>query len=101
LTRPRFLHILTAWWICWEEEARLGAIAAVRGLPLRRGIVADLGGGSFQLAQAKNGEIHPLASLPLGAVRATRRHLHHDPPDPKEIVALRREVWRRVLPVLP
>ncbi len=87
--------------LSWEEEARLGAMAAARSLPFRRGIVADLGGGSLQLTQVQDGEIHPLASLPLGAVRATRRHLHRDPPDPEEIVALRREVWRHVLPVLP
>jgi exopolyphosphatase/guanosine-5'-triphosphate,3'-diphosphate pyrophosphatase len=87
--------------LSWEEEARLGAVAVVRSLPFRRGIVADLGGGSLQLTQVHDDEIQPLASLPLGAVRATRRHLHRDPPDPDEIVALRREVWRHVLPVLP
>src|SRR5262245_64367588 len=30
------------------DEARLGALAAVRSLPLRKGVVVDLGGSSLQ-----------------------------------------------------
>ncbi len=64
----------------WEEEARLGAIAALSSLPFRDAVVTDLGGGSLQLTTVRDGEIVPVASLPLGAVRVTRRFLRHDPP---------------------
>ena len=53
----------------WEEEARLGAIGALSSLPCRDAVVADLGGGSVQLTTVRDGEILPVASLPLGAVR--------------------------------
>ena len=37
-----------------REEARLGAEAAMLSLPIRDGIVADLGGGSLQLTQVRD-----------------------------------------------
>jgi exopolyphosphatase/guanosine-5'-triphosphate,3'-diphosphate pyrophosphatase len=85
----------------WEEEARLGAVAALSSLPLTEALVADLGGGSLQLTLIRDGEITPLASLPLGAIRATRAFVRHDPPSPTELRALRREVTARLLPALP
>jgi exopolyphosphatase/guanosine-5'-triphosphate,3'-diphosphate pyrophosphatase len=74
----------------WEEEARLGAVAALSSLPFRDAVVADLGGGSLQLTAVRDCEIVPVVSLPLGAVRVTRRFLRHDPPAEPEIAALRR-----------
>jgi exopolyphosphatase / guanosine-5'-triphosphate,3'-diphosphate pyrophosphatase len=85
----------------WEEEARLGAVAALTSLPLHDALVVDLGGGSLQLTLIRDGEITPLASLPLGAVRATRGFLRHDPPAPGELRALRHAVVDLVVPVLP
>ena len=41
----------------WEEEARLGAVAALSSLPIRDAVVADLGGGSLQLTAVRGGEI--------------------------------------------
>jgi exopolyphosphatase/guanosine-5'-triphosphate,3'-diphosphate pyrophosphatase len=78
------------------EEARLGAKAALRSLPIRDGIVADLGGGSLQLTEIRAGQIGRAASLPLGAVRLTQRFLTTDPASPREIAALREEVRRRL-----
>jgi exopolyphosphatase/guanosine-5'-triphosphate,3'-diphosphate pyrophosphatase len=74
-----------------EEEARLGALAARASLPLGDGLVLDLGGGSLQLTRVRHERIEPLASLPLGAVRATGRFLRRDPPAPSQLWALRRE----------
>ncbi len=76
----------------WEEEARLGAVAALSSLPIREAIVADLGGGSLQLTSIRDGEIVPVVSLPLGAVRVTRRFLRHDPPREAEVAALRHHI---------
>jgi exopolyphosphatase/guanosine-5'-triphosphate,3'-diphosphate pyrophosphatase len=84
-----------------REEAHLGALAALRSLPLRDGVIADLGGGSLQLARVRAGVVEAVASLPLGAVRMTRRFLRHDPPTLRELRAVRQEVRKRVLGVLP
>ena len=83
------------------EEARLGAKAVLRSLPIRDGIVADLGGGSLQLTEIRAGQIGRAASLPLGAVRLTQRFLTSDPASPREIGALREEVRRRLRAVSP
>jgi exopolyphosphatase / guanosine-5'-triphosphate,3'-diphosphate pyrophosphatase len=84
-----------------REEARLGALAAMQGLPFRDGVVADLGGGSLGLTRARGGRIVSSASVPLGAVRMTRRFLRDDPPSPREVRALRQEVRDEVLGALP
>jgi exopolyphosphatase/guanosine-5'-triphosphate,3'-diphosphate pyrophosphatase len=85
----------------WEEEARLGAMAALASLPLRDALVVDLGGGSLELTLVQDGSITPLASVPLGALRATRRFLRHDPPTPPELQTLRREAADLIGPPLP
>ena len=83
-----------------EEEARLGARAVVAALRIGTGVVADLGGGSLQLARLRDGEVVHAASLPIGAVRTTGRFLRHDPPTAAEVASLRREIRRRLAGVL-
>lgn len=75
-----------------RDEARLGVDAALQSLPFGDGAVADLGGASLQLSRVRAGKIVSVASFPLGAVRMTRRFLHHDPPKPRELRALRKEI---------
>src|SRR5262245_21046104 len=84
-----------------EEEARLGALAAMQSLPFREGVIADLGGSSLQLTPDRAGRVVSAASLPLGAVRTTQRYLGSDPPTLREVRALRQEVREQVLGVLP
>ena len=81
------VHVLSS-----REEGRLGALAVLNSLPIRDGLVMDLGGGSLQLTRIVRRRIGPGASLPLGAVRLTRRFLHGDPPSTRQVRALRREV---------
>jgi exopolyphosphatase / guanosine-5'-triphosphate,3'-diphosphate pyrophosphatase len=76
-----------------SEEARLGAEAAVRELPLLEGSVVDIGGGSAQVTLVRRGRLGIGISMPLGAARLTRRHLQHDPPTALELAALRDEVF--------
>lgn len=83
------------------QEASLAALAALESLPLRRGLVLDLGGASVELARIRDREIVSTASLPLGAIRLTRRFLRHDPPTGDELRALRGEVRRALDAVLP
>ena len=84
-----------------RQEARLGALAALRSLPITEGAIADLGGGSLQLSRVRRGEILSTSSAPLGAVRVTRQFFRHDPPTSKELRRLRREVREQLLDALP
>jgi exopolyphosphatase/guanosine-5'-triphosphate,3'-diphosphate pyrophosphatase len=83
------------------QEAHLAALAALESLPLRRGLVLDLGGASVELARVRDREIVSTASLPLGAIRLTRRFFRHDPPTGDELRALRVEVRDALDSVLP
>ncbi len=51
-----------------EEEATLSADGVMLGIPGAEGIVADLGGGSLELAYVSDNEAHDWASLPLGVL---------------------------------
>ncbi len=84
-----------------EEEARLGAIAALRTFAVINGLIIDLGGGSLQATEVRNRSAAATASFPLGAVRMTDRFLHHDPPLPGEIEKLRREIRRQLAGAIP
>ena len=72
-----------------EEEARLtysGATAARSGS--NRTLVVDIGGGSTELIVGNGGGPEFHASLQLGVVRHTERHLRSDPPTPGELEEL-------------
>jgi len=83
------------------DEARMGAVAALRSLDFDEGLVADLGGASLQLSRVRRGRVASVTSLPLGAVRTTRRFLPHDPARPRELRVLRRTVREQLAEVLP
>lgn len=84
------------------EEARLAAAAAIEDLPRRfHGVIADLGGGSLQLTTVRRGRIARTASVPLGTIRMTRRFIRADPPEPRELRALRTEIRRQIGEALP
>lgn len=83
------------------DEARLGAVAALRSLDFDEALVADLGGSSLQVSRVRDGRVESSVSLPLGAVRTTRRFLPHDPPSPRELRVLRRTVREHLLDALP
>jgi exopolyphosphatase/guanosine-5'-triphosphate,3'-diphosphate pyrophosphatase len=81
------VQVLTA-----REEAQLGVDAAVNSLSFTHGVVADLGGASLQLSRVRARRVVSSASVPLGAVRATRHFLRHDPPRPRELQAIRHDI---------
>jgi exopolyphosphatase / guanosine-5'-triphosphate,3'-diphosphate pyrophosphatase len=84
-----------------RDEARLGVAAARASLSFGDALVADLGGASLQLSRVRGGRAVSSVSLPLGAVRTTRRFLPHDPPGPRELRVLRRAVREQLLEALP
>jgi len=71
------------------EEARYAYLGVAGTLELRNDLVCDLGGGSLQLAEVRDGQLRNSISLPLGALRLSRRFLEHDPPKRREREELR------------
>jgi exopolyphosphatase/guanosine-5'-triphosphate,3'-diphosphate pyrophosphatase len=76
--------------ITGTEEAALSFAGAVRGLPpglvTEPTLVVDIGGGSTEFVLGATEPIHS-ASVDIGCVRMTERHLHDDPPTPEQIAA--------------
>lgn len=62
-----------------EEEARASAFGVIAAFPEPRGTVADLGGGSLELARVARGEVGAAISLPFGTLRLPT--LRGDGPD--------------------
>ena len=75
--------------ISGDEEALYTFLGAVHALPIDRGAVADLGGGSLELTEFD--ERRPVRSwtLPIGSLRLSDRFLKSDPPAKGEIEELR------------
>jgi exopolyphosphatase / guanosine-5'-triphosphate,3'-diphosphate pyrophosphatase len=78
--------------ISGAEEARYGYLGVVGAWELNNDLVCDLGGGSMQLAQVRDGQLRNSVSVPLGVLRMTQRFLDHDPPKRREIDELRSHV---------
>ena len=72
-----------------EEEGYYGALGAVNATCLREGFVLDLGGGSAQITEVREGMPRRSVSLPLGALRLTELFLDPDRIKPEQVDALR------------
>ena len=75
-----------------EEEAEM----TYRGVCSRQAVAAgtlicDIGGGSTELILGGPDGIRDRASLDIGCVRLSERHLHADPPTPAQVSAVRAE----------
>lgn len=55
-----------------REEAALSADGVMLGIPGADGLVADLGGGSLELARVEDNQVHDWVSLPLGVLALQR-----------------------------
>lgn len=78
-----------------DEEARLtylGATAARDRDDPTELLVIDIGGGSTELVTGARGEAGFHVSTQAGVVRHSERHLHADPPLPRELDALATDV---------
>jgi exopolyphosphatase/guanosine-5'-triphosphate,3'-diphosphate pyrophosphatase len=82
------------------EEARYAYLGIASAWELSNDIVCDLGGGSLQIAEVRDGELRNSVSLPLGALRLSQRFFDHDPPKRREVDALREHVSDTLASVL-
>jgi len=85
-----------------EDESRLTFLAVRRwfGWSSGRLLVADIGGGSLELAAGIDEVPDVALSLPLGAGRLTRGALVDDPPTSVQVKALRKRVRTDIARVL-
>jgi exopolyphosphatase/guanosine-5'-triphosphate,3'-diphosphate pyrophosphatase len=86
------------------EEARLtflGATSERDPDDRTTTLVTDIGGGSteFVIGQGREARFH--VSTQAGAVRQTERHLHHDPPLPRELEELAADVRSIIAAAVP
>ena len=76
-----------------QAEAAAAYRGATSGLAGDRStLVVDIGGGSTELISGDGAAAKAMVSLDIGCVRLFERHLHHDPPGPDEVAALRADV---------
>jgi len=52
-----------------KEEARYAALGVIAGIPEADGVAGDLGGGSLELIDIKDGKLNDGVTLPLGPLR--------------------------------
>lgn len=77
-----------------DEEARLsfrGATSVLGGKHPGPFLVVDIGGGSTELVLGTTSVV-AAASMDIGSVRLTERHLHDDPPTPAQVAAASADV---------
>jgi len=77
-----------------RDEARLTFLAARGWYGWSAGplLLADIGGGSLEVATGTGAEPEAAVSMPLGAGRLTRDLLPGDPPSRRELMRLRRHI---------
>jgi exopolyphosphatase / guanosine-5'-triphosphate,3'-diphosphate pyrophosphatase len=88
-----------------DEEARLTFDGALTGLSAQGAVtVFDVGGGSTEVIHGTvtpaGARVSTAASVDVGSVRLTERHVKHDPPTPRELDLVRADV-RRALATIP
>ena len=69
------------------EEAAYCYIGAIHGLPVARGLLADLGGGSTEIVQFARRSLKSLDSLRIGSLRISNKFRLTDKPSSKDIKA--------------
>jgi exopolyphosphatase/guanosine-5'-triphosphate,3'-diphosphate pyrophosphatase len=75
-----------------DEEAGLTYRGVCSRQPIGEGaLICDIGGGSTELVLGGPDGVHDRASLDIGCVRLSERHLHTDPPTVDELAAVRAE----------
>ncbi len=71
-----------------REEAYYAYRGVAASIPLSSDRLFDLGGGSIQIIQVRDGRFRSSVSHPVGALRMHVHYLKHDPPKEREFDAL-------------
>ncbi len=79
-----------------EQEAFYGVIGVLNEVPTARGYVLDIGGGSAQISEVREGKFRRGDALPLGALALTERFIRRDPATPSECQAVEAEIERQL-----
>nr|VFK55627.1 MAG: exopolyphosphatase / guanosine-5'-triphosphate,3'-diphosphate pyrophosphatase [Candidatus Kentron sp. TUN]VFK57439.1 MAG: exopolyphosphatase / guanosine-5'-triphosphate,3'-diphosphate pyrophosphatase [Candidatus Kentron sp. TUN]VFK61739.1 MAG: exopolyphosphatase / guanosine-5'-triphosphate,3'-diphosphate pyrophosphatase [Candidatus Kentron sp. TUN] len=81
-----------------EEEGYYGALGAINSTGLREGFVVDMGGGSAQIIEVRNGLPGRCVSLPLGALRLTELFFETEEVSEEQVTALQDFVREQLSP---
>lgn len=85
--------------ISGEREGELTYLGAAHSVEFGAdNVLLDLGGGSLEFARGGPERAADVLSLPLGAIRMRRAHLHSDPPKGGEVRAVREAVRAALAP---
>ena len=81
-----------------DDEARLTLLGVTRGLPNLRGtfLMLDIGGGSTELALARDGRLAAAVSLRLGVVSQAERHVGDGRWDAAALARVRARIGARL-----
>ncbi len=79
-----------------EQEAYYGVLGVLNEVPLRDGYVLDIGGGSAQLSEVKEGRFSKGQSVLLGALTLTDKFVENDPINDVEFQAVQAEIARQL-----
>lgn len=88
--------------ISGEREAELTWLAATSSFPYHGdGVLIDIGGGSTEFMSGDGANLEFRASLDIGSVRLTGRHIDGDPPSARAIDALAADARGRIAKLPP
>ncbi|HSH01599.1 MAG TPA: Ppx/GppA phosphatase family protein [Anaerolineae bacterium] len=81
------LQVLTG-----EQEAYYGVLGVLNEIPMETGYILDIGGGSAQISEVRNGRFHRGDALTLGALALSERFITNDPITNDEIKTIQTEI---------
>ena len=79
-----------------RREAYYGTLGALNEIPLEAGFVLDVGGGSAQVSEVRDGRFLRGEALTLGTLALSERFVHHDPIQADEVEAIQQEIGRQL-----
>lgn len=79
-----------------EREAYYGTLGVLNEVPLKKGYVLDVGGGSAQVSKIKDQRFNRGQSVPLGALALTERFVTSDPIKTAEYKAIQNEIDKQL-----
>ncbi len=75
-----------------EKEAYYDSLGALNEVPIKKGVVLDIGGGSVQLSDIQKRRFQRGASVQLGALALTERFVRQDPVSDQEYLQIEEEI---------